>query len=72
MPTTSSPSRSEIPFTPLVLRPIGRASDSLNLIAIPSAVAITNSSPPLATTALISISSSRSLIAMMPLLRGRL
>ena len=34
-----------MPFTPLVLRPMGRASDSAKRIAMPWAVASTTSSP---------------------------
>ena len=72
MPTTVSSPTSLMPFTPLLLRPIGRASDCLKRIAMPCAVASTNSSPGLATTTSTSASPSRSLMAMMPVFIGRL
>jgi hypothetical protein len=59
-------------LTPDVLRPIGRASDSLKRMAMPLAVASTTSSPGLVTTTSTSSSSSRSLMAMMPPFLGRL
>ena len=61
-----------MPFTPLVLRPIGRASASLKRIAMPLAVARITSSPGLVIATSTSSSSSLSLMAMMPVFIGRL
>ena len=67
MPTTRSSPMRRMPFTPLELRPMGRASDSLKRMAMPRAVESTSSSPGLVTTTSTSSSPSRSLMAMMPL-----
>jgi hypothetical protein len=72
MPTRVSPLESETPFTPLVFRPMGRASASLKRMAMPLAVERTISSPVLVIAQSMSSSSSLSLMAMMPLLSGRL
>ena len=71
MPTSWSPLPSLMPRTPLVSRPIGRASDSRNRIAMPLAVASTSSSPGWVTTAPMSSSPSRSFTAISPLVRRR-
>ena len=72
MPTTWSSPMRRMPFTPLELRPMGRASDSLKRMAMPRAVESTSSSPGLVTTTSTSSSPSRSLMAMMPPFIGRL
>ena len=71
IPTRLSSFPSLIPRTPLVSRPIGRASDSGNRIAIPEAVAKTSSSPGFVITAPTSSSPSFNFTAIRPLVRRR-
>ncbi len=68
--TTTSPSRSSIPFTPVVSRPVERTSVSANLIAMPFFVPRKTSRVPSVIPTERSSSPSSRLIAMMPEARG--
>jgi len=70
MPISSSRGPSSMPFTPVVSRPITRASCSWNRIDRPCRVARTMSFVPLVTWTSISSSPGSILIALMPLVRG--
>ncbi|CRH73041.1 Uncharacterised protein [Chlamydia trachomatis] len=66
-----APAESVIPFTPIVPRPKGRASDSSHLITLPALVAIITLSPGETRFTAISVSSSFKLMAIRPSLRVR-
>ena len=71
MPRHASPGLMSMPLTPIVSRPIGRASDSSHLMALPAVETIITFSPVMTRRTEMSSSSSRRLIAMMPSRRER-
>ena len=72
IPITTSPSLTLIPRTPIVFRPVGRTSDSLNLIALPFEEPSITSFEPSVSLASISLSPALISIAYMPPLIGLL